>query len=255
METGVPLRLGGVVAGRRPRDFGSAVLLYARLTAWFRRALRVGGWSAGACFSLATSVGFTSLALTEPDAALVVSTPAAVTISPAFAAPLQGSPRGVLTIVSASSRAVVSIPVPEAFDRLPARVPTVEAIESIALAATIVDVDSAPVLVPGDRVEAPLSFYYCVAGDGGMPSGDGGGFCGVMRDGTTVYPGAAACDYAYLGQTFRVVGDPGDVIYRCADTGSAVHGLHRDIWFSSSDEGWEWQWEVGNVATIEILSD
>ena len=108
-------------------------------------------------------------------------------------------------------------------------------------------------LAPGDRVTATVSFYYCELGPKGRHPGDGGNFCGVMRDGSVVYDGAAACAYEYLGQQFRIEGDPTGRIYRCADTGSAVHGQHRDIWFMSSDEGWEWQLEVGQVATIEIL--
>ena len=108
-------------------------------------------------------------------------------------------------------------------------------------------------LAPGDRVTATLSFYYCELGPKGRHPGDGGNFCGIMRDGTVVYEGAAACAYEYLGQQFRIEGDPTGRVYRCADTGSAVHGQHRDIWFMSSDEGWEWQLEVGQVATIEIL--
>ena len=108
-------------------------------------------------------------------------------------------------------------------------------------------------LEPGELVEATVSFYYCERGEQGLHPGDGGGFCGVMRDGTVVYPGAAACAYSYLGQRFRIVDDPLERIYVCADTGSAVHGLHRDIWFMSSDDGWDWQLNVGQVATIEIL--
>ena len=108
-------------------------------------------------------------------------------------------------------------------------------------------------LAPGDRVTATVSFYYCELGPKGRHPGDGGNFCGVMRDGTVVYDGAAACAYEYLGQQFRIEGDPTGRVYRCADTGSAVHGQHRDIWFMSSDEGWEWQLKVGQVATIEIL--
>jgi hypothetical protein len=110
-----------------------------------------------------------------------------------------------------------------------------------------------PALAPGDRATASLSFYYCEPGVKGLHPGDGGGFCGVMRDGSIVYPGAAACDYAYLGQQFRIIGDPLDRVYRCADTGSAVHGLHRDIWFYNSDEGWDWQLIVGQSVVIEIL--
>ena len=241
-----------MVAGRRPRDFDSVARLRARLWAWARRALRVGGWSAGACFSVATSVGFAGLALAEPNAALVIDAPAAVAISPALTAPLDAPRERALTVVAAPRNPVVRAP--QAFDRLPPLAREVTPVESMALAASIVT-EAKPELTPGDRVEVTLSFYYCVPGSGGMPSGDGGGFCGAMRDGTIVYPGAAACDYAYLGQTFRVVGDPSDTVYRCADTGSAVHGLHRDIWFNNSDEGWAWQEEVGSVATIEILSD
>ena len=108
-----------------------------------------------------------------------------------------------------------------------------------------------PALRSGDRVRATVSFYYCRVG--GPAHGDGGGFCGAMRDGTVVYNGAAACDYVYLGQRFRIDGDPSGRIYRCADTGSAVHGLHRDIWFATNEEGWAWQKSVGQSATIEIL--
>jgi len=110
-----------------------------------------------------------------------------------------------------------------------------------------------PALAPGDQVTATVSFYYCQVGPKGRHVGDGGNFCGHMRDGTIVYDGAAACAYAYLGQQFRIIGDPTERVYRCADTGSAVHGQHRDIWFMSSDDGWEWQLKVGQVATIEIL--
>jgi hypothetical protein len=110
-----------------------------------------------------------------------------------------------------------------------------------------------PTLDPGDRVVATVSFYYCLQSVSVNPSGDGGGFCGAMKDGRTVYSGAAACDYTYLGQRFRVIGDPLRHIYTCNDTGSAVHGLHRDIWFFSSDEGWAWQRAVGTQAILEIV--
>lgn len=112
-----------------------------------------------------------------------------------------------------------------------------------------VEAPATPPLAPGDLVEVSVSFYYCEPG----AYGDGGGFCGAMRNGTVVYPGAAACSYVYLGQRFRIVGDPLERVYRCDDTGSAVHGLHRDIWFMTSAEGIDWQHVVGQVATIEIL--
>lgn len=122
---------------------------------------------------------------------------------------------------------------------------------SIPAAAEISDT---PELLPGDRVRTTISFYYCQHDpDSANPPGDGGGFCGIMRDGSIVYPGAAACAYAYLGQRFRILGDPLGRIYRCSDTGSAVDGQHRDIWFQSSDEGWNWLWATGSTATIEVV--
>ena len=118
--------------------------------------------------------------------------------------------------------------------------------------ASVVHATSTPELAPGDRVVATVSFYYCAAGSG--HAGDGGAWCGVMRDGTVVYPGAAACDYTYLGQQFRIEGDPTRRVYTCNDTGSAVHGLHRDIWFRTNTEGWSWQREVGRNVVIQIVN-
>ncbi len=112
-----------------------------------------------------------------------------------------------------------------------------------------------PSLARGDRAIAPITFYYCERATPNSPIGDGGNFCGHMRNGDTVYPGAAACDYTYLGQRFRIAGDPTGRSYTCTDTGSAVHGLHRDIWFQTSDEGVAWQHIVGRHAEIEILRD
>lgn len=118
--------------------------------------------------------------------------------------------------------------------------------------ATAVHSTATPELRAGDRVVATVSFYYCTA-DSGHP-GDGGAWCGVMRDGTVVYPGAAACDYEYLGQQFRIDGDPTGRVYTCNDTGSAVLGLHRDIWFQTNAEGWRWQRDVGRRVVIEIVN-
>lgn len=110
-----------------------------------------------------------------------------------------------------------------------------------------------PVLHVGDQITATISFYYCRPGDEGLHPGDGGGFCGHMRNGDIVYSGAAACAYAYLGQRFRIQGDPLGRVYTCADTGNAVLGLHRDIWFYDSDDGWDWQLKLGQAAVIEIV--
>lgn len=125
--------------------------------------------------------------------------------------------------------------------------------ERVVAAAMTAPAGTTPPLGVGDRIQATLSFYYCERGERGLHPGDGGNFCGVMRDGDVVYPGAAACAYVYLGQRFRIEGDPTERTYTCADTGSAVHGLHRDIWFMDSDEGWSWQLDVGQVAIIEIV--
>jgi hypothetical protein len=105
----------------------------------------------------------------------------------------------------------------------------------------------------GDRVNATVTFYYCEDTTNGQRRGDGGGFCGTMRDGSPVYPGAAACDPAYLGQQFRIEGDPTERVYTCADTGGGIYGEHRDIWFMGNAEGWAWQQVVGTSAVIEIL--
>ena len=108
-----------------------------------------------------------------------------------------------------------------------------------------------PRLVVGDLIDATLSFYYCEQGD--APIGDGGGFCGVMRDGTIVYEGAAACSLTYLGQKFRIVGDPLERIYTCHDTGSAVLGMHRDIFFHNAGDGWLWLASVGTRGVLEVV--
>lgn len=105
-----------------------------------------------------------------------------------------------------------------------------------------------------EAVEASLSYYYCTQGTISVSIGDGGGWCGAMANGEVVHQGAAACDRSRLGERFRIVGDPLGLTFECKDTGSAVHGHHRDIWFDLSDDGYRWIVEVGYRATIEILS-
>ncbi len=104
-------------------------------------------------------------------------------------------------------------------------------------------------MVPGDRAPATVTFYYCA----GAPVGDGGGFCGHAADGTPVQIGVAACDRSYLGQKFRVVGDPSGIVFRCADTGGGVFGQMRDMWFPTSGEAAGWIATVGHNVTIEVL--
>ncbi len=106
-----------------------------------------------------------------------------------------------------------------------------------------------------ETVHATLSYYYCNQGTLAASIGDGGGFCGAMASGEIVHEGAAACAQQFLWQRFRVVGDPRGLIYTCKDTGSAVHGHHRDIFFHNSDDGYRWIVEVGYTAQIEILAD
>jgi hypothetical protein len=139
-------------------------------------------------------------------------------------------------------------------DAMPRPEPEAVSERPAAVVPAAAEVSDTPDLLPGDRVRTTVSFYYCEHDPESVnPSGDGGGFCGTMRDGSTVYPGAAACSYAYLGQRFRILGDPTERIYRCADTGSAVDGQHRDIWFHTSDQGWNWLWATGATATIEVV--
>jgi hypothetical protein len=74
-----------------------------------------------------------------------------------------------------------------------------------------------------------------------------------MANGARVHSGAAACARRYMGQQFRILNDPTARTYTCADTGSAVRGQHRDIWFATADEGRRWQLAVGSNGVIEIL--
>jgi hypothetical protein len=124
---------------------------------------------------------------------------------------------------------------------------------TVSAARTQAAVSTVEALKPGDRITVPVTFYYCEETTGGQRRGDGGGFCGVMRNGDVVHPGAAACDVAYLGQRFIIEGDPTGRTYVCADTGGGVHRQHRDIWFLSNSEGWAWQAAVGRTAVIDIL--
>ena len=126
-------------------------------------------------------------------------------------------------------------------------------VHQLGLALSIAESDPPP-LTSGTRILAEITFYYCEYSDG-TPGGDGGEFCELMRDGTVVYPGAAACHYNYLGQRFTIAGDPTGRVYTCNDTGSAIAGQHRDIWFMTSAEGWAWQKVVGPYAVIEILDE
>ncbi|MDA0256972.1 MAG: hypothetical protein O3C25_04425, partial [Chloroflexi bacterium] len=126
---------------------------------------------------------------------------------------------------------------------------------------TVRRANSAPPAVAAPAPPAPLpgsglgtiTYYYCHQGANPRGIGDGGGFCGVMASGSVVYDGAAACAREFLGQRFRIAGDPTGRVYTCADTGSAVARENRDVWFADSDAGWEWWQAVGHHAEVEVL--
>jgi 3D (Asp-Asp-Asp) domain-containing protein len=164
------------------------------------------------------------------QSALVAATPAVTEVPPQASASVVSTSRFQTPVATSTPRPQI-------------------AVASQAATAT----PAAATFGPGARVNATVTFYYCEDTTGGARPGDGGGFCGTMRDGSVVYSGAAACDPAYLGQKFRIEGDPTERVYTCADTGGAIHGQHRDIWFLGNAEGWAWQRVVGTSAVIEIL--
>jgi 3D (Asp-Asp-Asp) domain-containing protein len=248
--------------------------------------VRATGWATLAslsCFSIALLVGVGGFVVLgrqapAPTVRIVRSTRATVSIVRAIAptTALAAEPAAAAATTDLSAADALAAPASDharAAAALATAAPVVSSRTAAVAAATAADAEATvtaaalvtvqsqaqelsvatPVLKPGQRVDVPVTFYYCQPGGPSAPAGDGGGFCGAMRDGSSVYSGAAACDYAYLGQLFKIVGDPTHRIYKCADTGSAIHGLHRDIWFNSSDDGWVWQHAVGRTATIEIL--
>lgn len=167
----------------------------------------------------------------------------------------EATPPASVPLLASAPLALLAPPAPVALPRFEAT-PAADAILDARIRGRTASANhstATPRLEPGGRALATVSFYYCAPGPGALPAGDGGNFCGAMRDGAIVHSGAAACDYAYLGQRFRVEGDPTGRVYTCHDTGSAVHGLHRDIWFRTSDEGWRWQHAVGARAVIEVV--
>ena len=115
------------------------------------------------------------------------------------------------------------------------------------------DADPPPSEGSPTRFETTITYYYCVPGSNPAAIGDGGGYCGAMANGQTVFAGAAACAPDRLGQRFTIEGDPTLRTYTCTDTGGSVLNDHRDIWFMHSDEGYAWWSALGPTATINIL--
>lgn len=205
-----------------------------------RRALVRAAMAAGAGFVVAVALGVGAFVLgVRPPEAIGGATSAAASMIPTAPAELR-------SFFVRTERA----------DPAPTVVPTdaqpFEASRTQAAATDVAPV-AAPLLRAGDRIGATVSFYYCATGADPRVTGDGGGFCGHMRDGSVVRPGAAACDVSYLGQRFRIEGDPDQREYVCNDTGNLVHGLHRDIWFNVADDGAAWLLKVGRVAVIQVL--
>lgn len=135
------------------------------------------------------------------------------------------------------------------------RSPGTPATPAAATATTVTSAPAAPAASAGERVEsyglAEIMYYYCADGT----HGDGGGFCGYMANGSRVHAGAASCAAAYMGQRFRIAGDPDRRIYTCEDTGGGVHRAMRDIWFYSGTEAAAWWRQIGPTAEILVLLD
>lgn len=207
-----------------------------------RRVLVRAAVAAGGGFAVAMAVGIAAFVLgVHPPQAIGGATSAAASVLP--------DPPGELRSLFVRNATLEPTPavVPAVVDQ------PFEATRVEAAAPTQASRVPIPALSAGDRIGVSLSFYYCEPGTNAAVIGDGGGFCGHMRDGTIVRPGAAACDYAYLGQRFRIEGDPEQREYVCNDTGNMVHGQHRDIWFNVADDGADWVLKVGRLAVIEIL--
>jgi len=205
-----------------------------------RRVLLRAACAAGASFGIAIAAGVLAFLFgVRPSEALGGATAAAAAVLPSAPAELR----------SLFVRTEHAQPAPSV---VPANAQAFEASRTEAAATDVARVATPP-LRARDRIGVTISFYYCEAGQNAAVIGDGGGFCGHMRDGTVVRPGAAACDVAYLGQRFRIEGDPEQRVYVCHDTGNLVHGLHRDIWFNVADDGADWVLRVGRSAVIEVL--
>ncbi len=205
-----------------------------------RRVLVRAAFAAGGGFAVAVVIGIAAFAFgARPPEAIGGATSTA-------AAMLPSAPAELRSLFVRTERAE---PAPSVVH---ANAQPFEASRAEAASTEVARVP-APMLRSGDRIGATLSFYYCEAGRNAAVVGDGGGFCGLMRDGSVVRPGAAACDIAYLGQRFRIEGDPEQREYACHDTGNLVLGLHRDIWFNVADDGADWVLKVGRAIVIEVL--
>lgn len=74
-------------------------------------------------------------------------------------------------------------------------------------------------------------------------------YCGLTAAGIPVGEGIAACDPAYMGRRFVLNGEE----WLCADTGSAVHGAHVDLFFQREADGWAYLAEHGTQGRLMWL--
>ena len=103
-----------------------------------------------------------------------------------------------------------------------------------------------PVATGGPNQQVWLTFYYCQNDTPARP-GDGGRYC--SKGGQHLTAGVSACPVAWYGRSFKVAGDPYDLVYTCLDTG-LLQSNQVDIWFEWSSEGWNWTSIVGQKVVI-----
>jgi hypothetical protein len=100
---------------------------------------------------------------------------------------------------------------------------------------------------PGTVLYARITIYGCV--------GRGGGFCGGMASGYTVFEGSAACSSDMkMGTKFTVQGDPTGRVYECMDRGHLASPW-VDIFFYNTADGFAWASALGGThANITIVN-
>jgi hypothetical protein len=100
---------------------------------------------------------------------------------------------------------------------------------------------------PGTRLYARITMYGCV--------GSGGGFCGGMASGITVFEGAAACSSDMpFGTKFTIEGDPTGRTYECLDRGH-LSSPWVDVFFYNTADGFAWAGFLGGThANITIVN-
>ncbi|MBI5289346.1 MAG: hypothetical protein HY873_10295, partial [Chloroflexi bacterium] len=100
---------------------------------------------------------------------------------------------------------------------------------------------------PGTVIAARITIYGC--------QGRGGGFCGGMSSGMTVFDGAAACSTDMpFGTKFTIDNDPTGRTYECLDRGM-LSATWVDIFFYNTEDGFAWASQLGSThANIRIVN-